>query len=255
MSSLRKKWALECMGFTLLELLVVLSIIATLAALVLPALASAKQQALRAGCANNLRQMGIAFQLYVQDNNCYPLSTSDGLTGAWQRAIEPLPNAVYDCPVSESPSATFIEIFNWTGGSIMPHYGYNILGAAFEGSPPNNPGLGGDVNLMTDTRTTCPASRILCPSQMVVAGDSATFINVAFGVQSPTAIPNQIYLTFPYPVARFNIVGVGSWHNTNANMLFGDAHVQVAPQQLWIAATDQSRRLWNSDNQPHQEWW
>jgi hypothetical protein len=31
--------------------------------------------------------------------------------------------------------------------------------------------------------------------------------------------------------------------------------VQLSQQSFWIAATDQSRRLWNSDNQPHPEWW
>jgi prepilin-type N-terminal cleavage/methylation domain-containing protein/prepilin-type processing-associated H-X9-DG protein len=55
-------------GFTLLELLVVIGIIATLAALLLPTLAKAKQQALTVKCLNNHRQLALAWNLYANDN-------------------------------------------------------------------------------------------------------------------------------------------------------------------------------------------
>lgn len=56
-------------AFTLIELLVVVAIIAILASLLLPALARGKEQALRAGCVGNHRQIALAWRLYLDDNN------------------------------------------------------------------------------------------------------------------------------------------------------------------------------------------
>jgi prepilin-type N-terminal cleavage/methylation domain-containing protein/prepilin-type processing-associated H-X9-DG protein len=77
----------ERFAFTLIELLVVIAIIAILAAMLLPALARAKETGRRIVCLNNLRQVSLASQMYVNDNQgAYPPRSS---TSRW-------PNQLYD---------------------------------------------------------------------------------------------------------------------------------------------------------------
>jgi len=115
-------------GFTLIELLVVIAIIAILAALLLPALAGAKQEALRTQCMNNTKQLVTSWTLYGGDSGDYLPDNISGLDspyGGWvnglMSTISPYPEntnflymmqgelgpytknpAIYHCPCDQS---------------------------------------------------------------------------------------------------------------------------------------------------------
>jgi len=77
---IRRLWPFEAtrQGFTLIELLVVIAIIAILAAMLLPALARAKESACRTQCTGNLKQLELSLKLYVDDNrNLLPPHSGD----------------------------------------------------------------------------------------------------------------------------------------------------------------------------------
>jgi prepilin-type N-terminal cleavage/methylation domain-containing protein/prepilin-type processing-associated H-X9-DG protein len=115
-------------GFTLIELLVVVAIIAVLIAMLLPALSSAREAAKRTVCMSNMKQIGMAFVYYLNENNeklfpSYNASTNN--TWFWRLGNyhDGSKKQIFACPsdsqvvwVNLSYKANF-QYFQWNGGS------------------------------------------------------------------------------------------------------------------------------------------
>jgi len=113
-------------GFTLLELLLVVVVIAVLAGLVAPALGQAKRRALATQCLNNLRQIGIASVMYADDNGGR-LPDSQHHSASWVGSLQPYVGGriCYRCPVDGNPTRLYSYAIN---DLVTPHpYGAETL--------------------------------------------------------------------------------------------------------------------------------
>lgn len=114
--------------FTLVELLVVVAIMAVLAALLMPGLKTARDMAKGISCKGNLRQLGLAIDMYAADNSYYP-QANDELDRKWYSTSKLGVNVAKPCPLwnkSESSwgyslgySYNISGLRSWTGSSTQ----------------------------------------------------------------------------------------------------------------------------------------
>ena len=146
-------------GFTLIELLVVIAIIAILAAILFPVFARARENARRASCQSNMKQLGLAFVMYAQDyDETLPIGTDDSPSGNWGASWAGRLNSyvkspqLYQCPsdtTNPKGSATF---------SVALSYNYN-RSIPFA-NPPGFPGPRGKIAAFNATTKTVMLNEI-----------------------------------------------------------------------------------------------
>ena len=213
-------------GFTLIELLVVIAIIAILAAILFPVFARARENARRASCSSNLKQIGLGILQYTQDyDELLPgRVTNTAPTRNWRVLIQPYVKSsqLFACPSNTGNTITTED----DGGSFMPR-SYSINGNSqnnaadnlfIGGTSPSGYGRGASLAQMGSV------------SQVMMVGETDP------GWKWP-----EIYMAgTPADVANNGFKG----HLNTCNWLFADGHVKT----MTPAATGTPVNMWTIED-------
>jgi type II secretory pathway pseudopilin PulG len=273
-------------GFTLAELIVVIAFIAIVAAMLLSALSQATLKVRSTFCKNTLHKMGLAIQMYAEDNeSIYPAyQTRKG--DLWETALIPYYPVTWSNRLNQCPAYTGLLPEDWPvrdpGGGMVSSYGYNTWGVTWE--PVRIPavnyclGLGVDAVRISEERRSWGGateetpqfhreSQVTAPSELyafmdargspitVRSGNATTQVWAGWDSTDGTPVTAGVY---PF------LQGTPQ-HGSYFNVLSCDAHVSaVRLSDLFEAAPRpgqssqpgwKSARKWNIDNQPHVEEW
>jgi prepilin-type processing-associated H-X9-DG protein/prepilin-type N-terminal cleavage/methylation domain-containing protein len=250
-------------AFTLIELLVVIAILGILSALLLSAISRADHAAKATECRQNLRDLGLAMRMFVDESNQYP--TEDGtinlllsqsypgwrdptgylVYGGWKMDLAPYLGAQIENDRTyvalrklRCPQMTRSDNGPWGNGQ----YAYNASGTAPINDPANL-GLGGYMHTMRRT----PESLVKAPADMIALGD----------IEPAVVNKSDLFWSSGFfdPLTTNRIHWPNTSHSGQANMLFCDGHVESARQTNWLSTNYAARARWNNDHQPHPETW